>query len=160
MSFWGNDDQARAREQAQQAQRKEEERRKVLRDEKAKADKAAAARAAAKIRAKKLKTLKAERDAEDKKLRDELVEKMTNGGQEGKDKRSTTTFPTLNRGFGGDRVQPTNQQQCFQHLKQPGSAPQIGYSREALDQKARENQDGEGKKSGGGSSGPPLRRPF
>jgi len=157
MSFWGNDDQARAREIAQ---RKEDERRKVQREQKIKAEKAAAARVAAKIQAKKLKALKAERDAEDKKLRDELVEKMLNGGKEAADKKSPPTFPTLNRGFGGERAQPTNQRQCFQHLKQPGTPPQTGYSREALQERAREEQDGDSKRSGGGSSLPPLRRPF
>jgi hypothetical protein len=151
MSFWGNDD-SRARELAQ---RKEEERRKAQRDAKVKAEKAAAAKAAAKIRAKKMKELRAEQDAEDKKIRDELVEKMLNGG---KDKKSTTTFPTLNRGFGGDRAQPTDVRQCFKNLKQPGTPPQIGYSREALNEKDKDDKGSNSR--GGGASGPPLRRPF
>ena len=148
MSFWGNDD-SRARELAQ---RKEEERRRAAQAEKARAAKAAAARAAAKIEAQRKKELKAERDAEDKKLRDELVEKMLNGG---KDKRGPSTFPTLNRGFGGDRAQPTNQQQCFQHLKNQPHNPPNGAAREEASSK---EVSGATPRSGTGL--PPLRRPF
>ncbi|MFM1848860.1 MAG: hypothetical protein RL417_2334 [Pseudomonadota bacterium] len=143
MSFWTNDDSA--------ARRREEERRKKDTEARQQALRKKAQRKVAIARQKERQRLRAEQDAEDKKLRDELVEKMLNGGKE---KSSSSTFPGLNRGFGGERANPTHQQQCFKNLSKPGDKTP------AKDDRAPPQKDEGGGKAGPDRSFPPLKRPF
>lgn len=144
MSFWNNDDSA--------ARRRDEERQRKAAEAKKHAAVVKARRKAEVIRQKERRRVRAEQDAEDKKLRDELVEKMLNGG---KDKKSGASMPSLNRGFNGDRATPTNYQQCFQHLKKSGETGAGAKTQAAA------TEDTTAKGSGASErSFPPLKRPY
>lgn len=152
MSFWNSDNEEARRREEERQRRLTEERERKSAEAKRQAKVVKAQRQAALAIKKERRRIRAEQDAEDKKLRDALVEKMLQGGKE---KNSETSMPRLNRGLGGDRATPTSYQQCFQHLKKPGEAGAAPPSRaEADDDKSS---------SGGGAaerSFPPLKRPF
>lgn len=149
MSFWDNDEANR-----RAAARREEEAELRRADDKRRKERAKLARKQEVTRQKEQKLLRAQQAAEDKKLRDELMEKMI-GAVKGTSETKKTQMPSLNRGLGGDRATPS--QQTFQHLKPPPGSHQMGAGspRSKVDE-SRETQ----KTAGASSSHPPLKRPF